>query len=307
MLSLMVGLMLGVLALPGIARAVGVASGPDDTEPVLSFLFNLRVLSLDEAAALLVASMPMAVAAILVMVVGLALPDAVLRPVLLRGRGRPVGPMARLLVCVGLSFGAAIAAGFALGLGSDSVDARSWPMLLGSMSAMVGAASALLGGLSVLVGVIVESARRSAQPPGPYVRPSRRRVIWQTTLGVVLLLLSAGITAGAVGTARADSSAYEHAEVVQLWMVPGPPAETQSLTIGVRNTHPSGQAYDVRVQTGDEEIASWPVVLPADGVWQATIPMPAAGTERLVTTLSRPGDDGAPIRRVRTRSDDGSC
>ena len=98
------------------------------------------------------------------------------------------------------------------------------------------------------------------------------------------LMLAAVLAGGAVWLANGSAGWQHEAGFAQLWLTPATKATS---TLGVRDSYPGQQTFQLVLRDGGKAIGTWDLLLSDGQAWQQTVARPAGRT--LTATLDVPG------------------
>lgn len=184
--------------------------------------------------------------------------------------GQMPGWAERVGLSLGLSLVVAVLGGFVLYLLPWEIEARSWALLLGSIT---------LGSSGIAL------RRRRAYPVVPTGaitgRISRRQG--------VLLGLAALICVGAVGVARLGVT-VQHTSFTQFWMLPISADDVPSVQLGIQSWELTQAQYRLQVTVGTRVIQEWTAIDLAPGQqWETVLEVSGVqdSAEPVVASLYR--------------------
>jgi hypothetical protein len=98
------------------------------------------------------------------------------------------------------------------------------------------------------------------------------------------LMLAAALAGGAVWLANASAGWQDSPGFAQLWLTPATEATS---TLGVRDSYPGQQTFQLVLRDDGKAIGTWDLLLSEGQAWQRTVARPAGST--LTATLDVPG------------------
>lgn len=212
----------------------------------------------------------------------LVLPGYTLTCALLPERSLDVAE--RLLFSLGLSLVIAILGGLVLNLTPYGLEARSWSILLGDVTASASAVALLRRG---------ETAQSIVRWTGTALAPRS----W------ILFGLAAAVAAGSIAISVISATRQEQSQgFAELWILPGNTAGQQSVRLGVNNMQPTEVTYSLDVTVSGKPVHGWQsIVLKPHQSWEVTVPVPPGvrnSKERVDATLYRSSSRSTVYRHV---------
>ncbi|HYU76016.1 MAG TPA: DUF1616 domain-containing protein [Ktedonobacteraceae bacterium] len=168
----------------------------------------------------------------------------------------------RLLLSLGLSLTIDVMSGFILNMLPGGLQALSWAVLLGLLTAAFSVGAAYL--------------RRSS--PGNRVRQPRFRF---NLSGYMLFGLAMIVAIFSVLYALTGAGQQPYPGFTQLWMLPiVQTGKTCSVRLGVHNFETTPVTYRITMSVNGDQVTSWPAVLLASqGEWEHRIPIAPRTTD----------------------------
>lgn len=174
----------------------------------------------------------------------------------------------RMMWGAGLALAGAVLAGLVLSL-ATGLTRLSWA-----------AALAVAVAACAVAGLVIKRRRADAVKPAPVRRGGFR--FSPVTGG--FLMLAVVLAGGAVWLANASAGWQHEAGFAQLWLTPATKATS---TLGVRDSYPGQQTFQLVLRDGGKAVGTWDLLLSEGQAWQLTVARPAGST--LTATLDVPG------------------
>ncbi len=196
----------------------------------------------------------------------------------------------RLAFILGLSLAGTVLGGVALNLTPWGLEARSWAILLSSVTLGAG---------------VVALVRRRGYPEANACPVSIGINVRQAILfGLAVLIAVTAVGVASVGASRQQSSRF-----TQLWILSANQADRDAVQLGIRSMERTHVTYRLVLTTGGTIIEEWPAIdIAPGGEWETTVILPAAqpGISPVEASLYRL-DSSESIYRHVTLSRDGEA
>jgi uncharacterized membrane protein len=203
--------------------------------------------------------------------------------------GRALGGAQRVLMCLGLSLMLSALGGLVLNWTPWGLQARSWALLLGSVTlAACAIAWARREEPAAATGV-------SAGPPG----------IGLSVRQGAMLVLAMAVIGGSLTRATAGVAQQQTPGFTQLWILPASKGQPQNtVQLGVKNMESTTTSYQLIVTVDGRTAATWHALALTPGrTWQTTITLHGSrASSTVVAALYRMDAPQTVYRRVALRS-----
>ncbi|MDQ2787901.1 MAG: DUF1616 domain-containing protein [Chloroflexota bacterium] len=192
----------------------------------------------------------------------------ILRAVRLQDAGFP----ARVLLILGISVALTGLGGFVLNETPWGLQARSWAVLL--------------GGVTAIAAIIALVRRDNRAPIRPRARPAPHAHLWKAR-HTILLVMALCVVTSAATVAYLGASHQPRNGFTQLWMTPEPSAGPTALRLGIDSEELTATQYRLDLSIEGQVVQEWsvPTLKPHDQ-WQTIVIVPN-GSGTVEATLYR--------------------
>jgi hypothetical protein len=187
----------------------------------------------------------------------------------------------RMMWGVGLTLAAAVLAGLVLNL-ATGLTRLSWAVALAIAVVACACADLIIirrGAQEVASAPVTDGCADGVKPA-----PVRRNGFRFSPVTGGFLMLAAVLAGGAVWLANASTGWQHSPGFAQLWLTPATEATS---TLGVRDSYPGQETFQLVLRDGGKAIGTWDLLLSEGQAWQYTVARPAGST--LTATLDVPG------------------
>jgi hypothetical protein len=187
----------------------------------------------------------------------------------------------RMMWGTGLALAAAVLAGLVLNL-TTGLTRLSWAVALAIAVVACACADLVIirrGADEVTSAPVADGCADGVKPA-----PVRRNGFRFSPVTGGFLMLAAVLAGGAVWLANASAGWPDSPGFAQLWLTPATKATS---TLGVRDSYPGQQMFQLVLRDGGKAIGTWDLSLSEGQAWQRTVARPAGST--LTATLDVPG------------------